>query len=190
MRIILFNGPSGVGKDTAVRALFRKFGPIIKPEKLSLPAKLALAAICNYTLDTFGDIVELPDPESKLVPQPRLAGMSARQWQIDFCESFMKPKYGNNIFARLFLSRLDNYNSDAIVAVSDCGFSVEADTVRNSKHITQLIQLHRGGRDFTSDSREFVPLFHARDARILNNYSSESSFSDYICQFVAKEFSL
>jgi len=83
-------------------------------------------------------------------------GVTYRQFQIDISEKFLKPLYGQDIFGRLLKTRClaVEPNIDPIFIVSDCGFQIEVDTLK--EHNVLLVRMVREGCDFSKDSREYV----------------------------------
>jgi hypothetical protein len=157
MKLILLNGPPRTGKDTAAANLmiaFRNLGMSITHEKFSRPLKHAFAGMMNLTVDEDFNTIYYEANKEKPIP---LLGVSFRQWQIDFSEGFMKPKYGDDIFAKLLLARVKDLKSDLLV-VSDCGFAQEAETLIESKRFSDilLIRLWRSEYTFANDSRSYI----------------------------------
>lgn len=161
MKLILLNGAPRVGKDHAARFIQRALPdhyPFVVFDRMSMPIKLAFAAMIAADIDEYGDVDGYERDKEKVIP---LLGVSYRQWQIDFSEKFMKPLYGNAIFAKLFLSRIEalaQEEPNAIVVVPDCGFQIEVDHVA-SEFPTEDIALFRLLRDhctFDGDSRQYV----------------------------------
>lgn len=173
--IVLFNGPPRSGKDTAHRALFdvekviatqgRYRPPFddILHGKFSAPIKMAFAGMMGLEADRHFCVQPWESKKDEVIPA---LGVSYRQWQIDFSETFMKPLYGQNIFARMMVTELmagitpclnagDNL---PLFSVSDCGFPVEVNYLPlhmpDAKFL--LIRLHRDGCTFEGDSREYV----------------------------------
>lgn len=159
MNLILLNGPPRSGKDTSfeiLHALLRAKTGVVH-EKFSLPIKLAFAGMMGVLPLLPGYIVERYEArKDETVPE---LGVSFRQWQIDFSEKLMKPQYGDDVFARLFLQRCHHWNApNTTIVVSDCGFTVEYRTVVASKMFSRVTLLHteRHGCTFVNDSRETV----------------------------------
>jgi hypothetical protein len=193
MKVILLNGPPGSGKDTAARLLRSRiefysarheFYITTEILRMSRPLKAAFAAIMGCGLTSSGNIKGYESQEAKAAIDPYL-GVSCRQFQIDMSERFMKPLYGNNIFARLFLKSIEEargYEADEnqlyCILAPDCGFTIEAVTLAASleRHELMLIRIHRDGCDFATDSREYVrhPSIHTVD---IDNNQSEEEFS-------------
>jgi hypothetical protein len=166
MKIILLNGASSTGKDTAAKFLLETDeidNPVVL-DKMSAPIKSAFAAMMMVEIDEFY-IVDGYEHD-KDSPIPLLGNKSYRNWQQDFSEKFMKPLYGVPIFSKLFLLRLEQYIDmyppsdyvEPVIVVSDCGFQIEMDTIAQEfpTEDVLLLRLHRPGFDFTGDTREFV----------------------------------
>ena len=164
MKIMLLNGPPSSGKDTAAVAIQRQltaqFDVIISIDRLSMPIKRAFAGTVDIPIDNLGNVKYFES--IKETPLTILNGKSYRQWQIDFSEKFMKPLYGEDIFARLLIDRIKTYLAQHgipdILIIPDCGFQIELDTLvteLNPKHIT-LFHLVRPGTDWSKDSRGYV----------------------------------
>lgn len=177
MNIILFNGPPRSGKDTAAKMVYydhfrRQYPNKLYPlwEKFSFPNKRAFAGMMGLGIDMLGYVDPWEDRKSDIVPS---LGVSYRQWQIDYSEKFMKPLYGNDIFGRLFLDRVSHYNPKFFIPiVSDCGFQVEADILRD--HNVLLFRMERDGCTFAGDSRQPVaPASNWAFYNVNNNVSKE-----------------
>lgn len=167
MKIVVFNGPPGSGKDTAARALMEWQDDIwpagsaaaghtngILFERFSMPFKKAFANMMNVGIDQYGNVEEYEAKKEEVIP---LLGVSYRQWQIDFSEKFMKPLYGQRVFGDLMVERLRRSNA-TVVLIPDCGFQPELDQLfesYGSKNIL-LVRLIRPGSTFTGDSRGWV----------------------------------
>lgn len=182
MKIILLNGPPRCGKDTAARAIRTAFSNewTFRWEKFSLPHKMAFAAIMGKDVDAEGNVDFYEKHKDEVIP---ILGDSYRGWQISFSEDFMKEQYGEDIFARLFLHRqsvrltADRY----LCVVSDCGFEIEAETVRAESGVdVLLIRIERPGCTYKNDSREYV----SDPDVIVTNDGTELQFEMAICKSV------
>lgn len=174
MKIILINGPSRSGKDTAALAIksllsFPKFENFtFEFDRFSLPIKHAFAGLMGAMIDDFGNVEHYEEIKEQVIPE---LGVSYRQWQIDFSERFMKPLYGENIFGRLFIQRARDidFNSthgfEPVIVVPDCGFQIELETVLAAfdREDIALIRVMRPGFDFTGDSREYVSVQRGKE---------------------------
>lgn len=165
MKLILINGPRSSGKDHSARHLIDFYvDRTIVFERFSRPIKEAFAAMMGVGLDEYFNVDDYE--RNKLKPIPLLGNISFVQWQIDFSEKFMKPLYGNSIFAKLMLHRLDEYQhifpfqdyGEIAVVIPDVGFQIEIDEIVKefpSEDIL-LLRLERPGFTFEGDSREYV----------------------------------
>lgn len=160
MNFILFNGPPRSGKDTAAKIAWDYIAA--KPdymaiwEKFSFPNKRMFAGMMDTKCDNWGVVPHWEDLKGEI---DATLGVSYRQWQIDVSEKFMKPLYGNDIFGRLLLGRCKECEEDLpgftpIFIVSDCGFQIEVDTLKD--HNVLLFNLWRKGCDYSNDSRQQV----------------------------------
>lgn len=165
-KIILLNGPPYSGKDTAAKCICKTFavdtgykGMVIRPviDRFSMPIKRAFAATMGLPIDEDGNCQ--PWEGQKEVPIPDF-GISYRQWQIDFSESFLK-KYNEAIFGVLLARRIERRFSKGIanlIVVPDCGFQSEVSTLYQiySPDDILLVRIARPGCTFQGDSRGYV----------------------------------
>lgn len=165
MKLILINGPRSSGKDHSARHIIDHYtDQTIVFERFSRPFKEAFAAMMGVAIDEYFNVEGYE--RDKLKPIPILGNISFVQWQIDFAEKFMKPLYGKNIFSKLMLHRLEEYQyiypfqdyGEIVVVIPDCGFQVEVDTIINEfpSQDIRLLRLERPGFTFAGDSREYV----------------------------------
>lgn len=153
--LILFNGPPRCGKDTAARIVCEYFHTYkFKHEKFSLPIKRAFAGTMDTPITPDGTVLYYEQHKEEIIPP---LGVSYRQWQIDFAESFMK-RYNKQIFARLLFTRMITPNCSYVV--SDCGFQLEvealAEYIEQSLNPTKMLICPIYGRSHVFDSREYV----------------------------------
>lgn len=185
MRAILLNGPPRSGKDSAATALFQNVSSLENwyffHEKMSFPNKAAFAGMMHVSFDEEDFNVDYyEDHKEEIVFE---LDISFRQFQIDFSESFMKPKYGIDIFGRLLLGRIfRNCNKDNeadVFVISDCGFQAEVNTLIKSGVFRDvlLIRCHRPGFDFSSDSRSYVSANGYNIAQL--DATNDGSLSDW-----------
>lgn len=161
MNIVLFNGPPRSGKDTAVEA-FREDESVnwlkdgFAMDRMSMPIKQAFGGVVDKYCDSRGVVQDWEQIKDQ--PHDLLSGKSYRQWQIDFSEKFMKPLYGEDIFARLFADRWKDQEEPVTILVPDCGFEIEKAGLRkympNAK--IALVRIIREGTDFSKDSRGYL----------------------------------
>ena len=169
-RIILFNGPPGCGKDTAAKIVSKHLCNLNYEYKMALPLKEA----CHKLLGLQGNLEDLEPlkevpikflvkqdfnhwPSMKLVNEN--SEMTLRQFYIHVSENMMKPMFGDDIFGRLAVENLRQCHT-AVATVSDTGFEKEALPIIEyfgAEHVC-LIRLHRPGKTFAGDSRNYVEL--------------------------------
>lgn len=167
MRTILFNGPPRSGKDTAANTVEKMLcrlpsNPFVLSDKFSAPNKQAFAGMMDLEISSDFIVPYYEDHKEEIIPS---LGISYRQWQIDFSEKFMKPLYGEQIFAKLLWDRNTAKSENSVGALtpdylvlSDCGFQIEVDYLiskLNHKDIL-IFRLHREGFDFSKDSRSYI----------------------------------
>lgn len=167
-RIILFNGPPGCGKDTLASLLvpYIKFSHL----KFAAPIKRMVAGALDMTLSGLEDN---KDTRARMLQRRDTMTEDGqdtlRALLIALSEEFMKPRYGDDVFGRLFWNDAKNHSSDCIIA-TDCGFRSEVQTVvqRAGKANCLIIRIHRDGCTFENDSRSYLP-DNLCDVRDLDN---------------------
>lgn len=169
-KIILLNGPPSSGKDTAAKHIrsFMQYeaarGLIAKGaipravlDRMSMPIKRAFAGTMGLPITEDGTVEPWESMKEEIIPE---LGVSYRQWQIDFSESFLKC-YKQDIFGQLLAARITRRfarNIANLIVVPDCGFSIEIDVMYQTfKHEDiLLIRCNRPGFTFVGDSRSYV----------------------------------
>jgi hypothetical protein len=124
---------------------------------MSLPIKRAFAGTMGLPITEDGIVEPWESRKEETIPE---FGVSYRQWQIDFSESFLK-KYRMSIFGDLLALRIHRRFEKKIanlIVVPDCGFDVEIRVMyhRFPKDDILLIRCHRLGFTFQGDSRSYV----------------------------------
>jgi hypothetical protein len=189
-KAILFNGPPGCGKDTAVRHLHRFFKADrvllpVEPRKFATHVKEGTHATLGL-FDGFGR--PLPHDAFELVknePRDEFAGMTPRQAYIWFSEEVMKPKFGKGIFGEIEARKIA-HEGHSLYLFSDSGFAEEAREivkVLGCRNVF-LVNIVRPGHTFEGDSRDYI---RSADIGIspenhyaVSNSSTESGFLDLI----------
>lgn len=171
-KIILLNGPPSSGKDTAARHIRQWYAKNYSfnadsPEwsaynkclldRMSLPIKRAFAGTMGLPITEDGEVQPWESQKEELIPE---FGVSYRQWQIDFSESFLKC-YRQEIFGELLAARISrrfSRNIANLIVVPDCGFDIEIKVLykRFYPEDILLIRCHRPGFTFQGDSRSYV----------------------------------
>lgn len=168
MKIILFNGPPGSGKDTAVHLLTKhlmsrshKHFPL--SVKFSQPLKEAAHALVGLKVDY--DHFEGKKDE----PSDIFLGMTPREFYISLAEKYAKKFLKKDIFTDVLLRRCDSdavwlathyieEEMEALFLCSDIGFNQELEGILHhfGYDNVRLIKLYRPYKDYTNDSRGYV----------------------------------
>lgn len=175
-KIILLNGPPSSGKDTAAKHIRQWFNHASNKEmqegripegiynkhyclldRMSLPIKRAFAGTMGLPITEDGIVEPWESKKEEIIPE---FGVSYRQWQIDFSESFLKC-YRQEIFGELLAARIGRRFSRGIsnlIVVPDCGFDIEIKVLyaRFDPADILLLRCHRDGFTFDGDSRSYV----------------------------------
>lgn len=194
---ILLNGPAGSGKDTAGEMLKyhlrNKEDIVFQLEKFAQPIKDAMRVMCPvvFKVDSFDDYET--SKEAKDRPREDFFGKSSRDLQIAFSEGYIKPLFGEDIFGKLMLRRINEngqYRDDIkhIIAVTDSGFVPEAEVLVNHYGADRilLINIERPGYGFSGDSRDYIDLDKHGVTRVtLNNDADERVFEERLIKIVS-----
>lgn len=156
-RVILFNGPRRVGKDTAVavtKRVVEDFNQFPHQLRVAEPLKNAIHALWGYD-GVKSDFFE----EQKDLKLPELNNNSPRELYIDLSEQYVKmcALYTPDHFGRVAVTRINRLPS-GVVVVSDCGFDAEVRQLSEAFgwENVQLIRIHRKVEDGVEDSRGYV----------------------------------
>lgn len=187
-KVIFFNGPPRCGKDTAAKYLFQTRKGVVF-DRFSMPCKMAFAALLTHAgkqanINEFGDLEPYESTKGDNIPW---LGVSYRQWQIDFSEKFMKPLYGDDIFARLFIERNREQKGKAkLIVIPDSGFASEVGPIVDhfGEKNCLLVRTHRPGYDFTGDSRSYIYNVMLHEMDVDNDYTVDY-YHDLIANIAA-----
>lgn len=174
-KIILLNGPPSSGKDTAARHIRELYNLLpftddigdnhyLKNtnkrcilDRMSMPIKRAFAGTMGLPITEDGIVEPWESKKEEIIPE---FGVSYRQWQIDFSESFLKC-YRQEIFGELLSARIARRfqkNIANLIVIPDCGFAIEIDVIYRTFEYENilLVRCHRPGFTFAGDSRSYV----------------------------------
>jgi len=154
-----------------------------KFDKFAMPVKAAFAATVGSYMDEYGVCEPYESQKDAVISE---FGVSYRQWQINFSESYMKPMYGKDIFGKLFTLR--NGIAHPYIVVSDSGFIEEFDKVvaYYGKENVLLARIIRKGCDFTGDSRTYID--PAEGHVLLNNDGTKEQFATKVVDLAERFF--
>lgn len=175
-KVILLNGPPGVGKDTAAQALLSEY-PYATHMKFAEPLKRAW---CDMVGLVGADVDEF-DAHYKEHFFPEL-NETGRQGVIALSESYIKERYGKDHFGRVAANRIKR-NEPELVIFSDSGFVSEALPVINQvgpKNVI-LIRLHMKGKTFIGDSRFYINIPSVRSYDLTNVEGHMDDFCARVC---------
>lgn len=152
MRIVIFNGPPGSGKDTCCEIISK--GTQVRHFSLASPLKRATHCLHGF----FSAPETLFLGEDKEQPQEMMGGMVPRQAYIDVSEKMVKEVWGKDFFAKALVRRLNDNPANELITLSDGGFQCEIAVLSEAygAENIQIVHLVREGCSFEKDSREYL----------------------------------
>lgn len=183
------NGPAGSGKSS-LATLFCKNDSSLWRESFAQPIRDMIYAVFFPEEGPISFTFDLRDGSTKAAdfrysyPQGynRFRTITSnRDAMISFSEDWMKPAFGDDIFARLCLARCKDQEMfyDRFV-IDDSGFPHEAEYIISQVGAENclLINLHRPGCHFTGDSRSYIDLTHVKAIDLYNDGPTPESMLD------------
>lgn len=161
-KVILFNGPPGVGKDTAVRTAITYLfthAPYLNAKHMKFAEALKKATHALFGVDHWNwDHFDKPENAPyKDVPCGEFFGMSPREAYISMSEDYAKPKIDPLFFGWIARRKIGVSNSNCFL-FSDSGFVDELDPI--VRYVTPesmlLVELYAKDKSFKSDSRGYI----------------------------------
>lgn len=148
-RFIVLNGPPGSGKTSIARELSSWFAERhieAISDSFAAPMKHFIATALGQQYNSM----------AKDAPRAELNGYSVREFLIDLSETYIKERYGPSVYGRWLYHRVGRIMpSPAFVICDDSGFVEEYEALGKGKAI--LVRITRPGKDFTDDSRNYLP---------------------------------
>lgn len=151
MKVILFNGPAGSGKDVAAEAICNHYAET-SHRRFKDRLFAITSAVYGITEETFTG--PMYTRENKELPFEILGGLSPRQALIKVSEDVIKPSMGQNFFGEALANSLDS----ELTVVSDSGFMGEALPIidRVEPENVLVVKILRTGYTFEGDSRSYL----------------------------------
>lgn len=162
--LIAVNGPPRSGKTSLIKAIDTILEDIqeetlltSRPQAFSDPLYEAIAAL--YSIP-YGELMAMVNSDKKDLPSPWFFGKTLRQVAISMSEDFLKPFHNDRgVFSKI-LARDSEW---AGINIIDTGFREEffgyiEEVNKAYLPLTKilLVRVHREGRDFVNDSREYI----------------------------------
>ena len=162
-KIIILNGPAGVGKDTIGNALAADYNCI--PTIFKRPMfEIAASILGARTFSKF--ITAYDDRDQKEQPQSFLGGKTCREFMIWISETVVKPLFGNQQFGKLISEHIRLCDEGLRFVCTDGGFPDEVIRLVEDGHDVNLVRMFMDGKTFAGDSRDYIRI-------------KESHFPDY-----------
>lgn len=177
---VLLNGPPRSGKDTASDPLRDLFGDLCESLKFTRPVKDLTHS--NAGLDVPHDHFE----ELKDTPLDEFGGRTPRQAYIETGTS-LREKNGDDAVARMFVDMAVK-SASPVILNDDVGGDMEAETVANTfgDDRVLVIRVHREGRDFSNDCRDWVRSDRLRIVDVENAEGMRREFQSAVIAVVQR----
>lgn len=152
-RVIILNGPMGIGKDTIGKLLQAALGDAVVCEFKNRLIELALS-ISGISQEVWD--LRYTNRETKESPWHLLGGLSQREFLIKVSEEWIKPVFGERYFGEFMHAEVINSQCDTII--TDGGFNEEVrPMLANSELEVYCFQLEREGYAYDErDSRGYI----------------------------------
>lgn len=162
-KIIILNGPAGVGKDTIGNALAADYNCTTTSFKRPM-FEIAASILGARAFSKF--ITAYDDRDQKEQPQSFLGGKTCREFMIWISETVVKPLFGNQQFGKLMSEHIRLCDEGFCFVCTDGGFPDEVIRLVEDGHYVTLVRLFMDSKTFAGDSRDYIRI-------------KESHFPDY-----------
>lgn len=154
-KIIILNGPAGVGKDTIGNALAANYNCI--PTSFKRPMfEIAASILGVRAYSKF--MMAYDDRDQKEKPQGFLGGKTCREFMIWISETVVKPLFGNQQFGKLMSEHIRLCDEGFCFVCTDGGFPDEVIRLVEDGHDVTLVRLFMEGKTFAGDSRDYISI--------------------------------
>lgn len=158
-KVILLNGPPSSGKDAiGTYILHNSIIPDMWMTKFAQPIR-------EYITETFA----IPSWELDSCKNRVVYGDTIRNHMISYSEDYMKPRFGDDIFAKILCQGYTHWHPEYLM-ITDSGFEEEDKYLLDQDWVDEalLVRLHRTGYDFSGDSRDYLYLEHPKISTIMD----------------------
>nr|DAH81966.1 MAG TPA: deoxynucleoside monophosphate kinase [Caudoviricetes sp.] len=168
-KIIILNGPAGVGKDTIGNALEKDYNCITTSFKRPM-FEIAASILGARAFSKF--ITAYDDRDQKEMPQSFLGGKTCREFMIWISETVVKPLFGNQQFGKLMSEHIQICDEGFSFVCTDGGFPDEVIRLVEDGHYVTVVRLFMDGKTFAGDSRDYIRIkeSHFPDHRQYNEH--------------------
>lgn len=160
-KVIVFNGPPGVGKDTAVKACLSYLythTPWYQARHMKFAEPLKRATHMLYGLNHWDwDHFDKPEfVKYKNVPCGEFMGMSPREAYISMSENYAKTI--DPLFFGWIARRKMGATTSSVFMFSDSGFIDELTPIVDwvTPSSLMIVELHAEGKSYSGDSRGYI----------------------------------
>lgn len=152
-KIIILNGPVGVGKDTIGNELAAHYDcnlASFKRPMFGIAASLLGVRAFNEFMEAYDD------RERKEQPQSFLGGKTCREFMIWISESVVKPLFGDHHFGKLMSEHIRLHDEGSCFVCTDGVFPDEVIQLVEDGHDVTVVRLLMDGKTFAGDSRKYI----------------------------------
>lgn len=152
-KIIILNGPAGVGKDTIGNALVIDYSCV----QVSFKRPMFGIAASMLGATNFSKFMKAYDDRNqKEKPQVFLGGKTCREFMIWISENVVKPLFGNQHFGKLMSEYIELCDEGLQFVSTDGGFPDEVIRLVEDGHDVTIVRLFMDGKTFDGDSRNYI----------------------------------
>lgn len=152
-KIIILNGPAGIGKDTIGNALAADYNCTHTSFKRPI---FEIAASILGTRAFLKFMTAYGDRDQKEMPHDFLGGKTCREFMIWISETVVKPLFGKQHFGKLMSERIQLCDEDLTFVCTDGGFPDEVISLVQDGHDVTVVRLFMDGKTFAGDSRDYI----------------------------------